>query len=643
MKLRSKIQLIFGGTLIFSLLFVGILAYDSSVKLSKENMRDSLSNTVKLSNGQIGSLLDTYKKIVSVVGKDDLIGNPNLPKVQRTTLIDSYAQAYGFTSGNILDGNGVSVKDGTDFSDRTYVQKALKGEVNISDITLSKYTNTYGFSIAAPIYDSTEAIIGVVYFRADIDFMQEIISTIVVSESSYAFIVDNSGTVIVHEDVEQIEKNNLIEQGGTTQKAILDGIDGNFGVETVEFDGVSQIMAYGPIENTDGWVLVVEAPESDFMEACNENAKIQGIEDLIFVCIAIIISAFLAGMISKPIIKIEKILVSLAKGDFSQEITSSTRKDEIGVLTNAAASLNDTLRHIIGQTNEVLGAMADCNLTKPEMTNYPGEFNLLSGSVNSIKTTLTRLMKQVQEMADSVGIGSSELADASSALSEGTLIQAQSIQRVVADVEHIAEGIQSNSENEELVNNRLQNLDAQIKKSNVEMTELMNAVRSIEEMSTDIQKIVGTINSIAFQTNILALNASVEAARAGEMGKGFAVVANEVGSLATKCSEASNRTEELIDSCIQSINHALSCAENTFESLTAIVSNSEEITDAFVKITEDTREQAEKSETIKSEIMNISDVVQTNTATAEETAASTETLSDQADSLRGIVNQFKLN
>lgn len=641
MKLRSKIQLIFSITVVVALAMVGILSYSSSMEMARKNMNTSVENTAKLSTGQIGALLENYKNIVNVVGRDDTISGKDISDSQKAALMDRYASYYGFVSGNILDINGVSLKDGTDFSERDYVKKALAGEVNISDITLSKYTNTYGFSIAAPVYREKQ-IVGVVYFRADIDFMLDIISSVKISENSYAFIVDGTGTVIVHNDESQICTNNLIEQGGDTADAISDGIAGNSGVVSIEWDGTKQVMGYSPIENTDGWVLIAEAPEDDFMRESMRVVKILCVEDVVFIIIAIIISALLAGYIAKSVKKVQEVLVALSVGDFSKKIKPSKSKDEIGILTDAAISLNETLTKIIGEANTVLGSMANFDLAVESMNKYPGEFNDLSDSVNSIKATQTNLMRQIKEMADSVGVGSSELAAASSALSEGTLIQAESISKVVSEVDHIAEGIHNNSMNENIVNEKLQDLDAQIKRNNEEMTELMTVVKSIGEMSNDIQKIVGTIDSIAFQTNILALNASVEAARAGDMGKGFAVVADEVGSLAAKCGDASKKTEELIGRCIDEISKALQCAENTFDGLTNIVSNSEEIASAFVQITDDTREQAEKSENIKEEISNISDVVQTNTATAEETAASTETLSGQADDLRTIVNRFRL-
>lgn len=641
MKLRGKIQLVFGGTVIAALLLLGALVYASTVEMSRKNMDSTITGAVSLAGGQMGDLLGTYKAMTEAAALDPVISGSNSTAEQKTLRVAELAESYGFTSGNVLDRNGISLKDGTDFSDRAYVQQALNGKTNISDITLSKYTNTYGFSIATPLMSGNE-IDGVVYFRVDIDFMLEIIKNIRISDNSIAFIVDRNGTVIVHTDEEQINNNNLVEQGGNCALAVSEAGLGKIGSTSVEWAGEMQSMGYGPINNTDGWILLVEAPEYDFMTDCYRIVNILLIIDVTVIVICLIISYLLAGGIAKSVRRVERVLVALSEGDFVHEISFSKKKDEIGVLNNAAYSLNETLKNMIGETNDVLGAMAACNLSKDPMKQYPGEFDQLAASVNTIMVTMKRLMKQIQEMADSVGVGSTQLADASAALSEGTLVQADSIQRMASEVERIAEGIQNNSQNEELVNNRLQNLDMQIKKGNEEMKELMKYVRSIEEMSNDIHKIVGTIDSIAFQTNILALNASVEAARAGEAGKGFAVVANEVGGLAGKCSVASKQTEELIDRCIQTINDAFRCAENTLESLMAIVSNSEEISAAFGAIAEDTRAQADKSESIRTELLNISDVVQTNTATAEETAASTETLSEQADSLRAIVNRFKL-
>ena len=174
------------------------------------------------------------------------------------------------------------------------------------------------------------------------------------------------------------------------------------------------------------------------------------------------------------------------------------------------------------------------------------------------------------------------------------------------------------------------------------MEQLCDVVSQVENMSSDIKDISGTIESIAFQINILALNASVEAARVGESGQGFAVVAGEVGNLAAKTTDSSKQIAELITNCLEKIESAMTCADSTAKCLKDIVENSEQISKAFTDITADTKEQADKSSRIKMEISNISDVVQVNSATAEETAAATMNLSEQAQNLSKLISKFRV-
>ena len=276
------------------------------------------------------------------------------------------------------------------------------------------------------------------------------------------------------------------------------------------------------------------------------------------------------------------------------------------------------------------------------MQEYPGDYNSLSESVNMIHRIIYQLISAIQEATSEVSTGSKQLSEAADMLSRGTMAQATSIQGVVDDIQDISERINNSSKNGEVINEKLQELNGEIQTSNGQMAELMDAVNQVEIMSEDIAKLVETIDNIAFQTNILSLNASVEAARSGENGMGFAVVAEEVRSLAEKCAEASTKNAELISECIKAIHYAKKCATKTTQSLEEIVGNSAEISRAFNDISQDTVYQAQSSYAIQDKINQISDVVQTNTATAEETAASTEELSEQSMSLQQLVEKFQL-
>ena len=617
MKLRTKIQLIFGGTAILLMSLMGSVAYSLSYQTQMQMVQTDVNRASALASENLSNQLQNYMNVTSISGTDSIIRDSSASISDKEACIDRYVQTYGFTSGNLLDPNAVSLFDGTDFSDRDYVQRALTGEVCVSDITLSRYTGTYGVSIAAPVQSASGDITGVIYFRIDNDFMTSIVENLKISRNSSACIVDANNQIIAHENPELIM---------TEAAASNDGI-----------------CTSVPVNNTNGWTLVITAPESDFTGAMTTMIRQFVIWDIIAVIAALIIAMLFANSMSKSVLTAKNAMLSISQGDLSCSLTKTKRKDELGVLQNTAASLVEMLQHIIGEANQILGSIAHFDLTTGEMNSYPGAFNSLADSVNAIRQMLTRMIIDIQSSSANVKSGSSQLAEATQLLSEGTVSQTSSIEKLVMDMNNVVDSINQNSENGNLINERLNTLDTKIQDSSQQMEHLLRIVDQIEEMSSDIQKIVGTIDSIAFQTNILALNASVEAARAGENGRGFAVVAEEVSSLASRSSDASKKTGELIEKCITGIAQAKESADVTASALESIVTDSAEIARSFDSISEATREEARKANSIRMEINNISDVVQSNSSTAQETAASTEALSQQAQTLEAMTSRFRVN
>ncbi|MDD6194652.1 MAG: methyl-accepting chemotaxis protein [Lachnospiraceae bacterium] len=642
MRIRQKIELIFGVTIVFLMGGVGLFASKSCEKIVMEQVKDSMISSAQLASDDVSKQLGDYMHIATATGHNSEIGADKEPST-RVALLDGYVADYGFTSGNILDAAGVSIKDGTDFSDRAYVTTALAGTANISEVTLSKYTGKYGISIAAPIVNDAGAVEGVVYYRMDNDFINAIIDSISVSKNSYAYIIDREGTVIAHVDETAVESVNVLEADNTALTSLGQKmISGESGFGSYTYNKKDLLCGYYPIANTDGWTMVIAAPETDFMAGLNKTTRAIGIWVVGAVIFALVVAFLLANSISKVVNRVKDVFDAISRGDLSKTIETTKRRDEIGKLQNTAASLNSTLTKIITEANDALGQLANYNLGFSDMQEYPGDYNSLSESINVIHRIIYQLIAAIQEATAEVSTGSKQLSDAADMLSRGTLAQATSIQGVVDDIHDISERINNSSKNGEVINQKLQELDGEIQSSNVQMAELMEAVNQVEVMSADIAKIVETIDNIAFQTNLLSLNASVEAARSGENGLGFAVVAEEVRELAAKCAEASTKNSELIHECIKAIHNAKNCATRTTESLGEIVENSAEISRAFEDITQDTIYQAKSSYAIQDKVKQISDVVQTNTATAEETAASTEELSEQSMSLQQLVEKFQL-
>lgn len=638
MKLSTKISILFSLTIIILVYIIGteacLYSYSSTISLVEKNSRSSAKTTAR----DIEALLQNYKNIAKASGSDmTLIGN--IPNEVRVKKVEQLAKQYGFTSGNLLDKKGVSIKDGTDFSDRDYVKAALNGKTNISDVTLSKYTNTYGISIAAPLISSGR-IIGVVYYRADVDFMNDIVKHISVGQGSYAYILDENNNVIAHKNEKYIMNDKYKEM---IPKDIKNCISSQNGSMTCSYGGDKYICGYSKIDKTANWRVVIASPESAYNSDILRFVKKLVISDIIALIVAIIVALIIARVISRPIVRVKNLLSALAQGDLSVQLNDTKNKDELGILQNSAVSLNRMLSDMLTQSGDVLSKMAAYDLTSEDMREYPGKFNELAASINSIKAILSNMILNIQNSSVNVDGGSKQLAEAASMLSEGTMAQASSLQKLVTDVENVAQNINANSDKTIFVNESLGNLDSEIKDGNQKMQELSNVVRTVEEMSEDIKKIVNTIDGIAFQTNILALNASVEAARAGESGRGFAVVAQEIGTLATKSSDASKKTAELIEKCIKGIESAKEYADITSDSLAKIVSDSNNIANAFDEMSKANEIQAKNANDIRNEIENISQVVQSNTATAQQTAASTEVLSEQAAALKDMTGRFKVD
>lgn len=638
MKLSTKISIVFSLTIIILVYIIGteacLYSYSSTISLVEKNSRSSAKTTAR----DIEALLQNYKNIAKASGSDiTLIGN--VPNEVRVKKVEQLAKQYGFTSGNLLNKKGVSIKDGTDFSDRDYVKAALNGKTNISDVTLSKYTNTYGISIAAPLISSGR-IIGVVYYRADVDFMNDIVKHISVGQGSYAYILDENNNVIAHKNEKYIMNDKYKEM---IPKDIKNCISSQNGSMTCSYGGDKYICGYSKIDKTANWRVVIASPESAYNSDILRFVKKLVISDIIALIVAIIVALIIARVISRPIVRVKNLLSALAQGDLSVQLNDTKNKDELGILQNSAVSLNRMLSDMLTQSGDVLSKMAAYDLTSEDMREYPGKFNELAASINSIKAILSNMILNIQNSSVNVDGGSKQLAEAASMLSEGTMAQASSLQKLVTDVENVAQNINANSDKTIFVNESLGNLDSEIKDGNQKMQELSNVVRTVEEMSEDIKKIVNTIDGIAFQTNILALNASVEAARAGESGRGFAVVAQEIGTLATKSSDASKKMAELIEKCIKGIESAKEYADITSDSLAKIVSDSNNIANAFDEMSKANEIQAKNANDIRNEIENISQVVQSNTATAQQTAASTEVLSEQAAALKDMTGRFKVD
>lgn len=345
--------------------------------------------------------------------------------------------------------------------------------------------------------------------------------------------------------------------------------------------------------------------------------------------------------LTRPILEIETAVKGMSEGNMHSTIDYHS-KDELGVLADNLRFVLSTLSSYIRHICERLNSLANGELDIEMDMDYLGEFKSIKESGNQIIAALNDTLGQIHQASDQVANGSEQVSSGAQALSQGATEQASSVQELAATLNELSEQVNQTASNARDINELIATTGAEVGNSNLKMAEMMEAMTKINESSSQIEKIIKTIEDIAFQTNILALNAAVEAARAGEAGKGFAVVADEVRSLASKSAEAAKDTTVLIGNSLEAVADGNRIAKVTQSSLQSVVDNAQQINENMIKISNATDKQAEGLAQVTQGVDQISSVVQTNSATAEQSAAASEELFSQSSLLKNLVGRFHL-
>ena len=313
-------------------------------------------------------------------------------------------------------------------------------------------------------------------------------------------------------------------------------------------------------------------------------------------------------------------------------------------MLKAVTATTTKLSLIFGDLESLLGDMADGNFnirTSCEQE-YTGDYNPLLMAIRKMNRQMDETLKEVRAASDMVSAGATNLAEASQALAEGATDQAASVQEMQATINEITESMERSAEEVNMAYVEAERVADQAESSRTEMQVMTEAMGRISETSLKIGAVITEIEDIADQTNLLSLNASIEAARAGEAGRGFAVVADQIRTLAEQSAKAAVNTKALIEGSIHEIEVGNKAAARTAEVLSAVVENIHAIAMSAKNMSETSRLQAESMEQAEDGVARIADVVQANSATAEEASATSEELSAQAVSMDELVAQFRL-
>lgn len=365
---------------------------------------------------------------------------------------------------------------------------------------------------------------------------------------------------------------------------------------------------------------------------------------LAIIILSLLFAIYIIRSINKPVAELDNVARKIAEGNLNESITYSSQ-DELGQLAvnfnKTVVRLKDYVKYI-DEISDVLNRIAGGDLDFKLTYEYDGEFQKVKVALEEISDSLNTTMKQINEGANQVALGAGQMAESAQSLAEGATDQAGAVEELTATVENVTMMSKdaAKTAEESAHSTRLVAKDA--KGGQQSLQDLVKAMGNITEVSMEIQNIIGAIEDIASQTNLLSLNASIEAARAGEAGRGFAVVADQIGKLANDSANSAVNTRELIQKALEEIKRGNDITNETVRVLDGIIDKIGEFAVVAEGNSDSAKTQAQMLEQVQGGIEQIANVVQSNSAAAEESSATSEELSAQSENLKALVDQFKL-
>ena len=503
-------------------------------------------------------------------------------------------------------------------------------------------------TVSSPIYENGE-ITGVFGCDITLGYIMELAGSMKLTENGYPVLIDSSNNFMIHQNPEftpHVSEGSAVissvSDAGGEYEAVMAGLlsgDVYFALNR-DHDNTEKYFAFAPLD-TAHWKIGFVIPKGDVNGTLTDLAVTYAVLLVVFIAVGAFVVIAVTRVQLTPLRHISDIAAKIADGDLSAEFDYSA-SDEIGELCSNFARCTSAARWYIGDISDKLRHLADGDFTVTVTADYIGDYASIKESLTHITESMRRTLNRIDTASKQVNAGASNVADNSRDLAASVQSQTELLSRLGSDMDKVIGMVKESDALALSARENAGNAMNKLELSNEEMQRLLAAMGEISRMSEETAKIVKTIDDIAFQTNILALNASVEAARAGSAGKGFAVVADEVRNLAGKSAEAASQTSKLITSTGEAVTAGAALADSTARALTQAVEDTVKVDEDIKKISDAAELQSSCMSGVFDSIRSISDSITKSSESVHAGADTSHDLSGQADVLSKMISEFKL-
>lgn len=667
-KLATRISIITTAITLAGMLLLWLIVSTNAASMVKNDITNQMTDAVESRAAIINDYVSSAEEYMTAfaLGSEvrDLLEDPEDPELLKRAqkYTEDFAGVKGIFEGLYIatpetyvlthtSEGAIGMTTRTGDSLETFRDTILsRQELTNLGIMKSPGTGSMILSMYYPIFDGQQCIgyVGAGVYASHL--MDALLNLNIkgLPDSEYVFLNAETGVYLYHQDEELL--NTETEDSG--YQAIISRIQKNESTQAGTYSykdekGETQFVVYKYLKDR-GWVFMVRDSKAEVYRSVTNVRTVVGLLCAAVAAAVILVTVLILRRVGRELMVMENAIGHLGNLDLSADSELDSfigRSDEIGMIAHTIHHVCGCLRKTIEDVARILKEMADGNLAVDVAKNedyYIGDFRVLSESLKTIRADLTNVMRNISQIAGQVDTSADQVSTGAQTLSQGTLEQSVSIEGLVSNVTTITTQIQDSAVRcgnaSELVDKATGFAD----EADAKMQQLTEATRNIDRSSNQIGTIIKTIEDIAFQTNILSLNASIEAAHAGEAGKGFSVVADEVRDLAKKSSEAAKNTGSLIGRSIEDVKIGTESTHDAVSAMQVIHDCIQSIKELMDEIAAASVQQSEMIASVEKGIKEISGVVQTNSAAAEKSAAVSEELSTQAKTLNSLLGQFRI-